>query len=192
MAGKRRVDMSLKDLLKKQRDSLLKKWFDLIIETYPADTSEFLKNQSGFTNPVGQNISQGTRDIFDGLLLDAGPSEIAPFLDSVIRMRAIQDFTPSQAVGFLFLLKKVVRDELLPKIDGSGLRGELDDFESRIDTLGLLGFDIFMKCREKLYDIKANELRDRTLWLLKRSNLLTETPDEGEKGSGGSGDEQKH
>jgi hypothetical protein len=171
----------LKDLLKKQRSSIIEKWFDSIIESYPADTAEFLKRKGGFANPVGQTASQGIQDIFDGLLLDADPSEIAPFLDSIIRVRAVQDFSPSQAVNFIFLLKKIIRDEISSNLRESTLRVELDEMESKIDILALLSFDIFMKCREKLYDLKANELRDRTLWLLKKSNLLTETPDETEE-----------
>jgi len=173
-----RLLMNLKDLLKKQRSSIIDKWFDSIIESYPANTAEFLKKKEGFTNPVGQTTYQGIQDIFDGLMLDADASEIAPFLDAIIRIRAVQDFTPSQAVNFVFLLKKILRDEVAPHISGGMLRDELDELQSKIDILALLGFDIFMKCREKLYDIKANELRDRTLWLLKKSNLLTETPDE--------------
>ncbi len=185
--------MSLKDLLKKRRSSIIDKWFDLIIESYPADTAEFLKKKGGFTNPVGQTTFQGIQDIFDGLLLDAGPSEIAPFLDSIIRMRAVQDFTPSQAVNFIFLLKKVIQSEVPKQLGEGTLRDELDELDSKLDILALQGFDIFMKCREKLYDIKANELRDRTLWLLKKSNLLTETPDDSApQGSGSSGLEQKH
>jgi hypothetical protein len=179
--------MNLKDLLKKQRSSIIDKWFDLIIESYPADTAEFLKKKEGFTNPVGQVTFQGMQDIFDGLLLDADPTEIAPFLDSIIRIRAVQDFTPSQAVNFIFLLKRVLRDEISTRMSEGTLRDEMDELESKLDILALTGFDIFMKCREKLYDIKANELRDRTLWLLKKSNLLTETPDEpGTQDSGSS------
>jgi len=170
--------MNLKDLLRKQRSSIIDKWFDLIIESYPANTAEFLKNKKGFANPVGQTTFQGIQDIFDGLLLDADASEIAPFLDAIIRIRAVQDFAPSQAVNFIFLLKGIIRDEVSAHINQGTLRDELDEMLSKLDVLALQGFDIFMKCREKLYDIKANELRDRTLWLLKKSNLLTETPDE--------------
>jgi hypothetical protein len=180
--------LNLKDLLKKQRSSIIDKWFDRIVDSYPADTAGFLKRKGGFANPVGQTASQGIEDIFDGLLLDADPSEIAPFLDSIIRVRAVQDFSPSQAVNFIFLLKKIIQDEIATYLQDGTIRGELDELESKIDTLALLSFDIFMKCREKLYDLKANELRDRTLWLLKKSNLLTEMPDETEdRGRGDKG-----
>ncbi len=189
--------MRLKELLKKQRTAIVDKWFDIIIESYPADTATFLKGKGGFTNPVGQTTSQGVEDIFDGLLLDADPSEIAPFLDAIIRIRAVQDFTPSQAVNFIFLLKKVIRDEFLSQTyaqsDKDELRDEFHALDAKIDTLALLSFDIFMKCREKLYDLKANELRDRTLWLLKKSNLLTEIPEEpGTQDRDFSGKELKH
>jgi hypothetical protein len=176
--------LDLKDLLKKHRSSIIEKWFDCIAGSYSADTAEFLKRKAGFANPVGQTATQGVQDIFDGLLLEAEPSEIAPFLDSRIRIRAVQDFSPSQAVNFIFLLKKIIRNEISSNLGDSNLLGELLELESKIDTLALLSFDIFMKCREKLYDIKANELRDRTLWLLKKSNLLTETPDETEERDG--------
>jgi hypothetical protein len=51
---------------------------------------------------------------------------------------------------------------------------ELLALESRIDALSLQSFDIFMKCREKIYDLKATELRDRTIRALKRANLVSE------------------
>ncbi|HMK59775.1 MAG TPA: RsbRD N-terminal domain-containing protein [Dissulfurispiraceae bacterium] len=176
--------MKLDELLKKQRSSIIDKWFNRIISSYPDDTAEFLRKKSGFANPVGQTTFQGIQDIFDGLLLDAEPTEIEPFLDSIIRVRAVQNFSPSEAVDFIYQLKKIIREEISASFKDAEIRGELESLDSRIDSLALLSFDIFMKCREKLYDIKANELRDRTLWLLKKSNLLTETPDETEKQGG--------
>jgi len=176
--------LKLDELLKKQRSSIIDKWFNRIISSYPDDTAEFLRKKSGFANPVGQTTFQGIQDIFDGLLLDAEPTEIEPFLDSIIRVRAVQNFSPSEAVDFIYQLKKIIREEISASFKDAEIRGELESLDSRIDSLALLSFDIFMKCREKLYDIKANELRDRTLWLLKKSNLLTETPDETEKQGG--------
>src|SRR4030066_299715 len=50
------------------------------------------------------------------------------------------------------------------------------ELESRIDELTLLGFDIFMQCREKIYDLKANEINKRTVGVLKRAKLVVEEP----------------
>ena len=52
---------------------------------------------------------------------------------------------------------------------------ELLELESRIDELALLSFNIFMKYREKIYDLKANELKKQTFRLLNALNWLWET-----------------
>ena len=91
-----------------------------------------------------------------------------PRTNSIIRIRSIQDFTASQAVAFTFKLKDVIREELAGKMQGrpadaqSRLREELHAFETRIDELSLLAFDVYMKCREKLYEIRTNEIKKRS------------------------------
>jgi len=39
-------------------------------------------------------------------------------------------------------------------------------------------FDIYMMCREKIYELKANEVRNRTYRAFKRANLITENSPE--------------
>ncbi|MEW6216009.1 MAG: RsbRD N-terminal domain-containing protein [Nitrospirota bacterium] len=167
--------MNLKNLLSEKKSAILKRWFEVILETYSADTSSFLKRQKNrFANPVGYTISQGVDGLFEELLQGSNSDRISLFLDNIIRIRAIQDLSPSQAIGFIFLLKKVIRKELAKEIREDGLSEELLTLESRIDDLALLSFDIYMKCREKIYELKANEVRNRTFGLLKRANLLYE------------------
>ncbi len=166
--------MKLGHLLSEKKSAIIARWFDVILETYPADTSRFLKTQKNrFTNPVGQSILQGIENIFETLLRGGSTDEISPFLDNIIRIRAVQDFTPSQAVSFIFSLKKVIRDELGSESEAL-LGQELSELEVRIDSLALSCFDVFMQCREKLYDIKANELRNMTFRLIERANKMGE------------------
>lgn len=167
--------MKLKELLYKKREDILKKWFDHIIETYPPETSLFLKNKKDrFTNPVGSIIFDGAKNIFDEILQGVSHEKIPVFLDNIIRVRAVQDFLPSQAISFVFILKKVIRKELSKEIHNNGLALELLEFESQIDNLANLSFDIFMKCREKIYEIKAMELNNQTYALLKRAKLIVD------------------
>jgi len=171
--------MMFKDLLLKNRDAILERWFDLILDTYPPETSRFLRRQKDrFANPVGFSILQGIRAIFDELIEGFDPDRINPFLDNMIRVRAVQDFSPSRAVSFIFFLKEVVRESLKNEITEMRFSGELLEFESRIDNLALLAFEIYMKCREKLYELRANELRNRTFRLLERANLIYRIPEE--------------
>ncbi|MBI4686050.1 MAG: RsbRD N-terminal domain-containing protein [Nitrospirae bacterium] len=167
--------MSLKNLLEENKGKIIAKWFDAIIETYPSDTANFLKSQENrFANPVGATISQGINNLFDIIMNGSDNEEAYAFLDNIVRIRAIQDFTPSQAVSFMFFLKRIIREELRKAIQEKHIYEELFAFEAKIDVLASSAFDIYMKCREKLYEIKASELRRMTFRLLQRANLLSE------------------
>ncbi|MEE8542029.1 MAG: hypothetical protein V3S66_10250, partial [Desulfobacterales bacterium] len=56
---------------------------------------------------------------------------------------------------------------------------ELRSLETNIDRVGLMAFDIYMRCREKIYEIKANETKNSTFNAFKRAGLLAEIPGEG-------------
>lgn len=167
--------MGLKGLLKENRERILNSWFESIINTYPEETVRFLKNtKDKFHNPVGQTIKEGIEGILQELIGEGETEKITPFLDRIIRVRAIQDFTPSEAVAFIFKLKEIVRREL----DADTLNpDELRRFDNKIDELALRTFDIYMSCREKIYELRATELRNWTYKLLERANLLTEGED---------------
>lgn len=171
--------MDIKDLLSEKRPDIIRDWFDLILKTYPQETAIFLKDQKDrFANPVGQTILRGIEDLFDEIVNGPDPEKVNEYLDNIIRIRAVQDFSPSDAIGFLFLLKNVIRNELLKDIRRNNLFEELLVIESGIDNLAGISFDIFMKCREKLYDLKANEVRNWTCRLLKSANMVKEVPAE--------------
>jgi hypothetical protein len=165
--------VGLENLLTHKRSTILKKWSDVVIETYPPETAAFLKRQKDrFANPVGSVVFQGLEDIFGELLQGIDYERVSAFLDNIIRIRAVQDFSPSHAIAFIFLLKKVIREELKKEIKENGLSKELLALESRIDELALLAFDIFMQCREKIYELKAMELNNQTYSLLKKAKLI--------------------
>ena len=99
--------MNFKELLSEKKSAILDLWIDEVLSTYQPDTSNFIKkNQNRFANPVGHTVKDGLENIFNALLNEAGPEEMAMFLDYVIRIRAVQDFTPSQAISFVFTLKR--------------------------------------------------------------------------------------
>lgn len=166
--------MEIYDLLSKKRDSIVEKCFDLTISTYPEQSHLFLKEKKRqFTNPVGYTIYQGIEKIIDNIIAQESLENFTFPLEEIIRIRAVQDFTPSQAIGFIFLIKEAIYNSIYREAK----HNELMDLLSRIDSLALLAFDIFMKYREKIYDIKARELIDRTWWILKKWNIVSEIDD---------------
>jgi len=144
-----------------------------------------LKTQKNrFGNPVGYAISEVIDVILEELSGEMDVARVSRYLDNIIRIRAIQDFTPSRAVAFIFLLKKVIREELADEIREQQLFDELLMIESRIDQLANVSFDMYMASREKIYKLRANELRNQTSRMLKVSNMVKETEVE-EKNSAG-------
>ncbi len=151
------------DELAEKRDAVFDRWVESVINAYPDQTATFLKEQPNrFANPVGASLREGLADIVDGVVAGTRPADLRPALDLVIRVRAVQDFTPGAAVGFIFDLKEIVRDVVA---DGSDVP---EGFDRSIDLLGLEAFEVYMKCREQLWSIRAEEIRNQSLGILER------------------------
>jgi len=171
--------MRLESLLIRNKREIVSDWFNLLVETYPADAAQFMKRENDpFANPIGSSARSGLEAIFNELAGGMDPQPLADFLDPIIRIRAIQNFSPSQAIGFIFLLRKSVRKNLSKDISFRDLFDELPEFESRIDELALLAFDIYMECREKLYQLKEKEVKNRALLAFSHDGLTNKRPDE--------------
>ncbi len=164
--------MGLTEQLAKEKDAIVKRWFERVVDTYPAETSRFLRSQKDpFANPVGQTTFQGLATLVDLLSGPMDPEKARNALDPIIRIRAIQDFTASRAVRFVFELKAIVRAT-------AGQGQDLTELEARIDELALVAFDLYMACREKIYDLKANEMKSRTYKAFAKAGLIKELDDE--------------
>ncbi|MBW2644293.1 MAG: RsbRD N-terminal domain-containing protein [Deltaproteobacteria bacterium] len=169
--------MRLNNLLEQRKTTIIKDWFALAVETYPPDTASFLKRQRDpFANPVGRTVSRGLEALFNELLKEMDYETITSFLDPIIRIRAIQNFSPAQAISFIFLLKKVIRENTKKEAPREQLFNELLLFESRIDQLVMIAFNLYMQCREKICELKANEMRNTTYKAFKRAGLVREMP----------------
>jgi hypothetical protein len=164
--------MTLQNLLLQNRAAIVDRWYQLILDSYPPETAKFLRQEADrFQNPVGQTIAPAVDQIFAALLEGGDEKGLAAPLDRVIRIRAVQDFTASEAVAFVFDLKRIIRNELKGEL-ANGMQAEMRDLELRIDRAGLLAFDVYMKCREQLYEIKADQIRNRTAAILRRHNYV--------------------
>ena len=172
--------MKLEKILSQKRSVILKEWLDKIFQTYPAYSSRFLKKQKDrFANPVGYTLSNDIESLYDELILGKGldSDKVTPALDRIIKIRAIQDFSASDAVAFIFFLKETIRDVLKKNIPNGDLIRELIDFEAKVDRLALIAFDVYVKCRERIYELKANHAKNQVSGLLRRSGLTCEIPE---------------
>jgi hypothetical protein len=171
----------LVSLLSEKKTVILDKWARLILDTYPDTTSKFLQREKDrFVNPVGHTILTETRALYNELLGSMNPQKLASSIDSIIRIRSVQDFCPSEAVGFVFLLKRAVREELKSELSEKQVLGELAEFESRVDKVALMAVDAYVECRNKIDEIQLNEVKARGEML--RKLLEKASPASGETG----------
>ena len=150
--------MKLIEALKKKKKQLLATWIERTLDSY-ASPGFFKKSNDRFANPVGANIREGLTRLFDLLLAKAGQEEYAEPLDQVMRIRAVQEFTPAQAVAPILELKWLVKQVLSSDKETRGLLAELDSFDCDVDRAALAAFDIYSDCREQVYAGRIRELK---------------------------------
>jgi hypothetical protein len=164
--------VSLDALLKEKRSVIARTWAGYALNSYPDEAARLMKREKDrFQNPVGNRTSEAIVGLFDKLL-DGG--DLSDELDEIVRIRAVQDFSPSQALAFVYELKRAVTEELGAEVAEKGLWQELWRLDAAIDGMALQAFDAYMGCRERVFQLRANEQRRHTkriLGLLDRGSI---------------------
>ncbi len=172
--------MRLEKLLSDRKGEIVDRWFNAVIDTYAPETARIFKSRGNrFANPVAASTLDSLQEVFSGLLQAADTTQLATALDPLVRIRAVQNFTPSQATGFIFTLKTIIRNILRHELRTPRLADQLPPFEKKIDDLALTAFDVYMQCREKIYDLKAGQERNSVYRAFARAGLISEISEDG-------------
>ena len=159
----------LRDRLRQHQDQIVRRWRDLTLATYPDETRRFWEREPDrFANPIGYAVGAGLAAVFEELLGNADPEALRRGLSEIVRIRAVQEMDAGTAVGFVLLLKPALAETLTPASLPAAELVELREFEGRIDRGLLLAFDLFMRDRERVYEIRANEISARSAKLVER------------------------
>ena len=138
--------MSTEDIISARRDAAIQKWTEAVFAMYPFETTGFIRTQRDqFANPVGHATRAAGEQIYDAVTgRDVDMEKVHASVAALIRIRAVQDLKPEQAVGVLYLYKSVLR-ELLP---GHGRRGcpGVPGHGDRLDA-----FNLYLADREQVY-----------------------------------------
>lgn len=160
--------MELRRLLNKNKSVILKKWLAAIYDTYPADTANFIKGEGDmFSNPVGHTITVNAEHILEGLIGGEDTSVLSDHLEQIIRIRAVQDFTPIQATSFIKSLETVIFSQLKPEIHRHSLLDEWEELQARIDNLTLLACGIHVKMKERIQHIRMKEIENSERFIVR-------------------------
>jgi len=162
-----------REFLRNKHEKLSEQWFECIIRTYPKDTTVFLKKEKNrFMNPVGYTLSSELGILVQELTGSMDEAVMSASLNSIIKIRAVQDFTPAQALRFIPDFKRIIADSVRNESVELACEAGLEIINARLDQMVLLAFDLYMKCREKIYEVKSLEARNVTFKLLERMNRI--------------------
>lgn len=147
-------------LLKEKEGKILARWQSVLLESHPESAGRFFENKKArFQNPVGYVLEEGLRQAWLGLVEGKVLQELARALDPLIRLRATQELSPSQALAFIPRLKGILREEVSTGKEPALEAAALSWLEERIDELTLLAFEGYVHCREQIYELRVRELR---------------------------------
>lgn len=150
--------MELAEAFRNYRSKIVGQWVEYTLSTYKS-SNFFHKEGNKFANPVGGVIKEALDALFLLLAKNADPDEFVVPIQEIMRIRAIQDFAPSQAVSPIHAVKHITREVLSADKELSHLVNELYDFEFAVDLAVLAAFDLYMEDRERLYNVRLQEIR---------------------------------
>jgi hypothetical protein len=155
--------MKLAELLRDNQDALVGRWLEDVLGAYSEKAASlFARRKDPFANPVGASLRRGLGGIVAALVAGADAEACREHLDEIIRIRAVQQLSATEAVGFVFGLKDAIR-AVLPEAD-------LPDLDRRIDAIALVAFDVYARCREQVCELRVNEVKRRVAWVMERQN----------------------
>jgi hypothetical protein len=169
--------MSLNILLRKRGNAIKERWLEQILDSYPGKSTAFLKKRNRFENPVGTTLAAGVEAIFDGLLDDRKPEDLFHAAADIIKIRAVQEFGPAQAVQFVFQLKDSIQLAVLTEVVAGGLVEEFLALERKIDQLALMVFEAYSADRQRVFEIRMNEIKRTGFRLLRKAELISSDVD---------------
>ena len=152
--------MSTEDIISARRDAAIQNGTEAVFAMYPFETTGFIRTQRDqFANPVGHATRAAGEQIYDAVTgRDVDMEKVHASVAALIRIRAVQDLKPEQAVGVLYLYKPVLRESLLRDMLVVDVQGFLDMGE-RLDTLCLMAFNLYLADREQVYAERVAQQR---------------------------------
>lgn len=162
--------MTLRDLFVERQSALCERWRDAILAEYGGLTAtRWRRERDPFANPVGHMLATGLPELLEAVSQGGDPARsAAAALEGIVRIRAVQDLAPSRAVGFVYLLRKALREELSAELASGAHDAELAEVEGRIERLALLAFDTYVRLRDQMFHLRQEELKRSVASILRR------------------------
>jgi hypothetical protein len=153
-----------------RQPALCGRWLDSILADYGEETAaNWRRERDPFANPIGHTFTAEAPRLIEAVSGDGEFDTVAAAaLEAIIRIRSVQDLAPSRAIGFVYMLRDVIRSELATELAQGAHATELATVDRRIERLALLTFDVYVRCREQVSRLRQDELKRSVASLLRR------------------------
>lgn len=160
--------MLFTDKVKQEKEVLLQKWVDKYYAAYPLGSTGFIRTSTDrFKNPIGIITQTSLNTLYDAAIgEDIELNDVHKALSELVQLRAIQEMPPSRAVGPMAQLKTLFKEEVFdilvkdnkdPKILQE-IFAEFFTVGARIDSLLLLSLDLYSADRERVFNLRVEEI----------------------------------
>ncbi|MBO4301604.1 MAG: RsbRD N-terminal domain-containing protein [Desulfovibrio sp.] len=162
------------ECFRNHKEEMVRLWTEAVFKTYPLETTGFLRTKKDpFGNPVADMTQEAASALYDAIIGESVDIEATrKALDRFIKLRAVQKFTPSQGLGVFSLMKPLLRKHVLPELLAPRKLSEYLEVESRLDSLTLLAFDMYVKDREIVAESRITEIRNQYAQLARWAQKL--------------------
>ncbi len=173
--------MEPKSLIADKKKAIIDELFDQVVAAYPEDGARFFKQKSDpFDNPVGSTITRCLNELFDELTKpEMDMKAVRHALDGIVRIQSVQEFQPSDAIGFIFSLKPILSDKLKKHRGDKSVEKYLSELDDTVEQFLRIAFDLYMDCRQQVFRFRANQAKDRVRQLLIKKGYIHELPEKG-------------
>ena len=179
-----RPAMDLFRILSEKKPVILGKWLDCAFSAFPEGSALFFKGKGdGFDNPLGTMVRQSLEEVLSLFLVGRHVSEMSAPLERLAKVFAIQEMSASTALRHVFELRRIFRESL----EGENYREEdLQRMERALDELALAAFDAYVLCRQRVFELRINDVKRSVSGLLRELHKrgFLEDPDEPVQGDG--------
>ncbi|MDR2056253.1 MAG: RsbRD N-terminal domain-containing protein [Desulfovibrio sp.] len=155
--------MNLLEYFRNDKEDILRLWTGAVYAASPFETKGLLRTVTDpFGNPGADMIREAAGALYDAVAgEETTAADVKSAMERFVKLRAVQQGTPSQALGVFYLLKPVMRERLLPHCSTPDDVNDYLTAESRLDSLALLAFDMYMAARETLAESRVKEIRNQ-------------------------------
>jgi len=139
-------------------EKIVERWVKYALSNYQSPDF-FLRQGDPFANPVGGAVRQAFGQLLPLLAKKPERRELSEILEHIVRIRAVQGLSPSQALAPVYAVKHIVREVLAADKERAALTADLYDFDFAVDVAMLAAVDLYMEARERLYATRLAEFK---------------------------------